>query len=345
MVFGYGLFALTRGSLSLAALPERLTDLPEAASELLSQALRRVRISGSLQYCFMPQGDFTTDASPAPWRPKDAIGFHIVAAGPCWVDLRGQRTVLETGDIAAFPFGTPHMLGAGEGGRLIDPGGDLPSLPWPATPIMHYPDQGRQVRILCGYVQCEATGFAPFRATLPELIHIRTADQDRTDWLAATVAQIVTEVDQPQPGGKPILERLTEIAFLELLRRQFRTPAPTGWLAAILDPALSRALLTLHSDPRRDWSLDSLAQATGLSRSALVARFAALMGTSPMRYLRDWRLFLAAQDMAGTMRPIIAIATEAGYGTEAAFTRAFRRAYGMPPAEWRRARARQEQPA
>lgn len=290
-----------------------------------------------MQYCFMPEGDWTTDATPAPWRPKDAIGFHIVAAGPCWVDLGGQRTRLETGDIAAFPFGTPHILGAGQSGRMIDPGGDLPARPWSVIPILTYPDIGAQVRILCGYVQCEATGFAPFRAALPEFILIRTVGAG--DWLSGTVAQIVAEVDKPQPGGGPVLERLTEVAFLEILRRQFQSLDPKGWLAAILDPALSGGLQALHADPRRDWTLAALARESGLSRSALVTRFAALLGTSPMRYLRDWRLFLAAQELAGTPRPIIAIATEAGYGTEAAFTRAFTRSFGSPPAEWRKIRS------
>jgi AraC-like DNA-binding protein len=327
----------------LADLPKSLTDPPDTAGQLLSQALRRVRISGSLQYCFMPQGDWTTDATPAPWRPKDAIGFHIVAAGPCWVDLQGNRTTLETGDIAAFPFGTPHMLGAGEGGRLIDPGGDLPAQPWPATPTLRYPAPGHQVRILCGYVQCPATGFAPFRAALPKFIHIRTSDAE--DWLSGTVAQIVTEVDQPQPGGGPILERLTELAFLEILRRQFQTSAPKGWLAAILDPMLSRALLAMHDASGSDWTLPMLARAAGTSRSALTARFADLLGTSPMRYLRDWRLYLAAEALTGTPDPIITIATGAGYGTEAAFTRAFTRQFGTPPAEWRRTRGRQDGPS
>lgn len=335
--FRCSVFARFRGLQSLAAPPNSLTDLPGTAAELLAQALRRIRISGSMQYCFMPRGDWNTDATPAPWRPKDAIGFHIIAAGPCWVDLDGHRTELQTGDIAAFPFGTPHVLGAGKGNRLIDPGGDLPARPWPAIPILTYPDDGAQVRILCGYVQCEATGFAPFRAVLPEFIHIRTAAAD--DWLAGTVAQIVTEVDQPQPGGGPVLERLTELAFLEILRRQFQTATPKGWLAAILDPNLSRVLLALHADPRRDWTLDTLAQTSGSSRSALVSRFAAILQSSPMRYLREWRLFLAAQDLADSPRPIIAIAIEAGYGTEAAFTRAFARAYGTPPAEWRRTRS------
>jgi AraC-like DNA-binding protein len=334
--------AQSRKNKSLADPPKSLTDLPAPAAELLSQALRRIRISGSMQYCFMPQGDWTTDASPAPWRPRDAIGFHVVAAGDCWVDLHGQRTHLATGDIVAFPFGTAHRLGAGQGGRLIDPGGDLPAQPWPATPILTYPANGPQVRILCGYVQSAVTGFAPFRAVLPEFIHIRTAGEDAADWLAGPIAQIVQEVDQPQPGGGPVLERLTELAFLEIIRRQFKSPTqtPHGWLAAVLDPALSSGLLALHADSRRDWTLAELARESGLSRSALVSRFAELLGTSPMRYLRDWRLYLAAQELAATPRPIIAIATEAGYGTEAAFTRAFSRSLGAPPAEWRRTRSR-----
>jgi AraC-like DNA-binding protein len=319
----------------LATAPKSLTDLPAPAASLLSEALRRIRISGSLQYCFMPEGDWTTDATPAPWRPRDAIGFHIVAAGECWVDLRGQRTWLAAGDIAAFPFGTAHVLGAGNGGRLIDPGGDLPAKPWVATPVLRYPDTGAKVRILCGYVQCEATGFAPFRSVLPELLHIRTKGAGAADWLAATIAQIVTEVDRPQPGSGPVLERLTEIAFLEILRRQFQIAAPLGWLAAIVDPALSRGLQAL---PGHDWTLEELARASGLSRSALVTRFAELIGVSPMRYLRDWRLFLAAQELSGTQRPIVAIAIDAGYGTEAAFNRAFARTFGNPPAEWRRQR-------
>lgn len=318
--------------------PKSLPDLPEQAARLLDEALRRIRISGALQYCFMPQGDWTTDATPAPWRPKDAIGFHIVAAGPCWVDLHGVRTVLDTGDIAAFPFGTPHTLGGGSGGRLIDPGGDLPAQPWAMTPTLHYPAPGAQVRILCGYVQCPATGFAPFRAVLPEFIHLRTAGA--RDWLAGTVKQIVAEVDQPQPGGGPILERLTEVAFLEILRRQFQTSAPRGWLAAILDPVLSRALRALHDDPGRDWTLPALAQTAGSSRSALVTRWSGLLGTSPMRYLRDWRLYLAAEALAATADPIISLAIQARYGSEAAFTRAFTRQFGTPPAEWRRTRGR-----
>ncbi len=213
------------------------------------------------------------------------MGFHIFAAGSCGVDLAGIGSRLEPGDIAAVPFGTPHVLGGGAGVRLIDPGGDLPAHPWATIPILRSPDAGPQVRILCGYVQCDAMPFAPLRNALPTFLHVRTATAGQTDWPAATIAQIVTEVDQPQPGGPSVLERLTEVAFLELLRRQFQTPAsgPTGWLAAIAGPAVGRCLALIRADPRRDWTLDTLATASRPSRSALSRRFETLLTTAPIR--------------------------------------------------------------
>jgi transcriptional regulator GlxA family with amidase domain len=194
------------------------------------------------------------------------------------------------------------------------------------------------VRILCGYIQCEAMHFPPFRNMLPKFIHVRTLRTGVADWLATTIRQIVAEVDLPQRGGSSVLERLTEVTFMEVLRRQFllkETPA-TGWLAAIRDPALGRCLALIHADPRREWHLATLAKASGLSRSALSERFAMVMRISPIRYMPDWRLYSASVELTTGDRPITAIAFDAGYRTEAAFNRAFARAYGAPPAAWRR---------
>jgi hypothetical protein len=121
------------GAKSLTKMPKHLIDNLSAAAgemgDLLSEALRRNRITGSMQYCFMPSGDWITDATPASYKPADSVGFHIMAAGSCWLEIEGERTVLEQGDIAAFSFGTPHLIGVGPAGRLIDPGGDLPPKP------------------------------------------------------------------------------------------------------------------------------------------------------------------------------------------------------------------------
>jgi len=315
---------------------------PDSVGDPVSDALRRIRITGSMQYCFMPSGDWETDATPAAYKPSDAIGFHIVAAGPCWVELDGERTILEEGDIAAFPFGAPHMLGAGMGGRLIDPGNDLPPAPWRDTPVLRYDDAGRQVRILCGYVRCEAMDFRPFKEMLPKFIHVRTQEGGAADWLAATIRQIIVEVDAPQRGGSSVLERLTEVTFIEVLRRQFLradTPAQ-GWLAAVRDPALARCLGAIHANPYEDWSVAALAHLAALSRSALADRFMSTLHISPMRYVRDWRLYLASVQLKLMDKPVAAVAYDAGYATEAAFNRAFSRAYGKPPATWRSASPR-----
>jgi AraC-like DNA-binding protein len=328
--------------MSLAALPENLPENPTSPAkgigDLLSEALRRIRISGSLQYCFMPSGNWITDASPAPFRPANAMGFHIVAQGTCWIELDGKRTVLEEGDIAAFPFGTPHFIGGGENGRLLDPGNDLPPRPWREIPVLRYGEDRPATRILCGYIQCDAMNFRPFKRILPTFIHTHTAAAQPADWLAATLAQIVKEVDQPVRGGSSVLERLTEVVFMEVLRRQFlQTEAgSTGWLAAITDPTLGRSLTLIHAEPQRDWTLATLAKEAGVSRSVLTERFEVLLETSPIRYLRDWRLYLASIQLSTTDKGIAAIADESCYGTEAAFSRAFSRSFGLPPAQWRR---------
>ncbi|MBO6718036.1 MAG: AraC family transcriptional regulator [Rhizobiaceae bacterium] len=292
-----------------------------------------------MQYCFMPSGDWTTDATPAPYRPADAMGFHIVASGSCWLEFEGERTALEAGDIAAFPFGTPHVIGSGApGGRLIDPGNDLPPKPWPEVPVLVYGEEERRVRILCGYVQCEAMNFAPFKDTLPKFLHVSTAAAGEDDWLSATVRQIVAEVDSPRRGGSSVLERLTEVTFIEVLRRQFlRDEVPeSGWLAAIHDPALARCLALLHTEPNKDWDVALLAREAGMSRSALTERFTTVLRVPPMRYLRDWRLYLATVELSRPGKSLAEIALEMGYGTEAAFNRAFTRRFGVPPATWRR---------
>lgn len=332
--------------MALAANPNDLTERPdgeESRLDLLAEALRRVRITDSMQYCFMPSGDWIADATPSPYKPPDCIGFHIMAGGEMWLDLDGERTTLIKGDIAAFPFGTPHWIGSGAGGPQVVPGGDLPAAPWTETPMLHYGGGERQVRVLCGYIQSEMMEFAPFRSLLPRFIHVRTSDK-ADDWLAATLDQIVTEVDRPKRGGASVLERLTEVTFLEVLRRQLleATPAETGWLAAIHDPAVGRCLQAIHEAPYRDWTVAALGKEAGLSRSALASRFSALLEISPINYVRDWRLYLASIQLPGADRSIADIAFEAGYQTEASFNRAFARRYAKPPAQWRQAARRRQ---
>lgn len=348
---------IARARVSLAGATEDLIENPEGRKtapqgdasgkrpedhDVLSDILRAIRLTGSLQFCFMPEGDWETDDKPAFSNGGPGgvsiVPFHIVAAGDCWIDLEGRRTLLQTGDVVAFPFASGHKLGAGDGGRLISPSSLLPPKPWRDIPRIHYGSDERKLRLLCGYLRCDAMNFRPLQHALPKVLHVRSHSDDGAAWLRAAVDQLVEEVDRPRGGGLFLVERLSEVIFIELLRHQMLAAkaAPTGWLAALADPAVGRCLGLIHADPGRDWTLQSLATAAGLSRSVLAERFEAMLAVSPIRYIRDWRLFLASMALSSTSRPISAIASEAGYGTEAAFSRAFSRSYGAPPAAWRR---------
>ena len=332
----------------MAGLPKELIESPDppkagkpADDDVLSDVLRTIRLSGSLQFCFMPTGAWQTDATPSlanmAESASNTMPFHIMVEGTCWLKMDGQESVLVAGDVVAFPFGTGHQLGAGTGGRLITPVKDLPPKPWREIPILHYGEEPQRVRLLCGYLQCDAMSFHPLRSALPPLLHVRTRGAADAEWLRAAIGQIVSEVDRPRTGGLSMLERLTEITFIELLRHQIITakPGAVGWLAALADPSLGRCLALIHDDPKRDWSMQYLSAACGLSRSTLAERFETMLDTSPMRYVRDWRLYLASVALGTTSKGIAAVAHDAGYGTEAAFNRAFSRAYGAPPAAWR----------
>lgn len=327
-----------KGTASLAGQPEQLIETP-GDDDILSGVLRSIRLTGSLQFCFMPAGDWQTDDKPA-FSNQDSSGvmpFHIMVEGSCWLKMPGHHLDLAPGDIVAFPFATGHQLGHGSGGRTVNPTGELPPKPWREVPILHYGEGRSRLRLLCGYLQCDALDFRPLRTALPQLLHMRTEGMADAGWLRATITQIVSEVDRPRTGGLSMLERLTEIIFIELLRHEIlatRTGS-VGWLAALGDPSLARGLARIHDDPHRNWSVQALAETAGLSRSTLAERFEAVLGTSPMRYVRDWRLYLASVALRTTRRAIAAIGHDAGYGTEAAFNRAFARAYGAPPAAWR----------
>jgi AraC-like DNA-binding protein len=275
--------------------------------------------------------------SRAGGKPAGLVIFHILAEGSAWVKMEGRLVELEAGDVVVFPHRTPHDLGGGDGHMKVNPVDDLPPKPWREVPTMRYGEMSNGARILCGFLRCEALAFAPLKAALPDLIHIRTRGLNDTDWLGAAVSQLIAEVDRPRAGGVSMLERLTEVMFVEILRQRIlmAEAGSTGWLAALADPALARCIALIHGEPMRDWTVQELAVTSALSRSTLAVRFHEMLDTSPVKYVRDWRLYLAGIALTTTNRPIASIAFDAGYGTEAAFSRAFSRCYQTPPAAWR----------
>jgi AraC-like DNA-binding protein len=300
--------------------------------------MRALRLTGSLQFCVVCEGHWQTDATPRMGKGTSGtvVPFHIVAEGSCWLRVEGKTVELVEGDIVAFPFATGHALGVGDFGALIEPSSDLPPKPWKDIPVLVYGKGSHRMRLLCGYIIFDALNFQPLANALPKLLHARTAGEDANSWLRATVRQMIVEADRRQSGSISMLERLTEILLIELIRHHMLASTPeTGWLAVMSDEHLGACLTAIHDNPSGTWTISSLAKLAGMSRTALVEQFRTKLSVSPMRYVREWRLHLAAQELRGSRKPITRIAEDAGYGTEAAFNRAFAKTYGAPPAKWR----------
>lgn len=330
--------------MSLAELPQVLID-PTAGpvlshvegADVLSRLLRDIRVSKCLQYCFEPYGDWMVDASPAPFRPPGSVSMHIVVEGRLWLDMGDRHLDIGAGDVLVFPRGAPHFFGSGTTGRLLSPGDDVPAPPWARIPTVTYEAPGPRARVLCGFIEARVLDFQPLLAGLPAVMVARTT-ADSADWLLPAVQRLLREVDEPSPGGMTIVSRLSEIIFIEMLRRQMLAARTSGgWLAALGDRVLFKALKLLHGQPEVAWTQQALAEATGVSKTVLCQHFQQVLEMSPMRYLRDWKLYLASTELSQTTEPIVRIAERAGYSTEAAFCRAFARHHGMPPARWRRA--------
>jgi len=178
-------------------------------------------------------------------------------------------------------------------------------------------------------------------AGLPPLVRVNVRGSNAGVWLEASVRYALAEARSPRPGGAGVLAKLAEVLFIEVLRLYMneRGEGRTGWLAGVGDRIVGAALNALHKEPARNWTLDELARVAGTSRSVLAERFAHLVGTTPMQYLTQWRMLLAANLLARSTAPLARIAEDVGYQTDTAFSRAFRREYGAPPAAWRRTQA------
>jgi AraC-like DNA-binding protein len=196
-----------------------------------------------------------------------------------------------------------------------------------------------RAKLVCGFLGCDQRPFNPLLAGLPRMMIVRggkTAAGDRLDRL---IDLALAESQEQNPGSESVRLRLSELVFVEAIRRHLTAMehGQTGWLAALKDEAVGRALALLHAQPRQAWTLTALAKESGTSRSALAARFNKLVGQPPMQYLMRWRMQMAAQLLTDGWGKVEAVASEVGYDSEAAFSRAFKKIAGVAPATWRRA--------
>jgi AraC-like DNA-binding protein len=316
--------------------------------DALSEAMRAVRVTGALFFNgeFRAPWRFATPAQEqlAPKLSPDSerlVLFHLVTEGQATARTAGADDVsLAAGDIVVFPHGDAHEMWNGRTSKLFPGARLLPKLEKGELAAEKWGGKGAVTRIICGYLGCERHAENLFLSGLPAILKTNVRSSPAGAWIESSIRHCVSEVELQQAGRLAVLAKLAETLFVETLCRYMdELPSErTGWLAGARDANVGRALALLHRDPARAWTLHELARASGTSRTTLAERFAELMGEPPLAYLARWRLQLGARRLLTTNQKVMQVAYDVGYESEAAFNRAFRRAFGAPPARYRRER-------
>lgn len=320
--------------------------------DVLSDVLRVVRLSGALF--------FLTDAS-SPWsssvpsataltplilpRAQHLISYHFVTSGSCWCESPGAPALhLETGDVVVIPHGDPYRMcqppGHHAGWSPNEILGFFRSMAARELPFVVAEGGGGPdgVQVLCGFLGCDVLPFNPVFGALPRLLHVPQVHRGAGDRLSQLVDFAMEESRDRDAGTECVLLRIAELMFVEVVRRYLAgmVPEQTGWLAGLRDPVVGQVLALMHRHAERPWTLQNLAREVSLSRSVLAQRFTHFVGTPAMQYLGQWRMQSAARLLVDGNAKVASIAASVGYESEAAFSRAFTRATGVPPGAWRR---------
>jgi AraC-like DNA-binding protein len=267
------------------------------------------------------------------------IPYHYIVEGELQIALEGEDPqILSGGEMILFPRNDMHRMGSDLGmpavkmrDIILPTGGD-------GLHSVRHGGGGNPTRMICGYLGCEAVRGNPVFSTLPRAMRIRVAEAGPAEWIHSTFQYAASEIAARRPASETVVAKLSELLFLEAVRRYAEElpDGDTGWFAGLRDPVVARALALMHGDIARNWSMEQLGREAGLSRSALAERFGRLLGMPPMQYLGHWRMQVAAHSLKTTSLPLARVAERVGYESEAAFSRAFRKAFGSAPATWRR---------
>jgi AraC-like DNA-binding protein len=315
-------------------------------SDVLSDVLRAVRLTGAVYFLFELSAPWVAEAPPShdiaavvmPGAQR-VLEYHLIAEGAAWGHAIGDEPRrLREGDLLIFPQGSPHVLSSAPGMRATP---DVKAYARSSTPLPLMYEMGggspERTRVVCGFLGCDDRPYNPLLAALPETIHLAGTGPDaKAGWLRTILDIAVTESKHRTPGAENVLSRLSELMFVEAVRRylQAMPETETGWLAGLRDPIAGRALAELHAAPAQAWTVESLGRAVGVSRSVLAERFTTMIGHPPMQYLALWRMQLASRLLLDG-RPVAEVADAVGYESQAAFSRAFKKLMGCPPAAWR----------
>jgi AraC-like DNA-binding protein len=321
------------------------------AADTLSDVLRTVRLTGATFFDVMAKAPWVVEQPPRELiLPKilpgaaHLIAYHVVTEGHCFANIVGEEPIaIEEGEVIVFTKGDPHVMSSSPGMRAdpVAPGA-LDAAAGSRLPFfINYGGDGpTSAKFVCGFLACDAHPFNPLLDNLPPVIKAGDLKDGDTRWLGQFIRLATIESADQRAGSESVLARLSELMFIEVIRRHLETlpPEQVGWLAGLRDPFVGKALSLMHGDPARNWTIEDLAKGVAVSRSVLAERFADLVGMPPMRYLAKWRMQIASGLLSGGSANIATVATEIGYGSEASFSRAFKNLVGMSPSAWRRRR-------
>jgi AraC-like DNA-binding protein len=314
----------------------RASVAPMAApsDDVLAQILEQTRLRGRV-YC--------QSVARAPWglRFDEGAGamFHVVTAGACWLFVGSTRRQLVPGDVVLFPRGTPHALADHPRSKRVSLSDWLRDRTGATTAFRVGGAEGAEAKVLCGVFEFDVAGTRhPVLRLLPEMVYLSAErTRDRTD-LAGTVAALAREIELAARGASLIVSRLLDVLFVQIVRAwaDDQPPGAAGWVGALRDSMLARVLATMHEELARPWDIVALARAAGTSRATLARRFVAEIGEPPLAYLTRARMQDAARRLLATGDGLASIAGAIGYSSEFAFSKAFRREFGMPPGQYRK---------
>jgi len=314
--------------------------------DAFSEVLSGVRLKGAM---------FFSAEFSAPWRlstphcrvlaptlAPDAphmVIYHFVVEGTARARIDdGPDVELAPGDIVVFPHGDAHHLSAGSGSNQVESAALLKRIVNGDLSPMQAGGGGATTRFICGYLTLDPLLCGPVLESLPPIMKVNVRTDRAGQWLEQSILRLLDESGSNRVGSDAMLARLSEALFVDTVRRHIAglPDHTTGWLGAARDPVVGKTLALFHRRPAHPWTVATLATAVGVSRSSLLERFTRYLSRPPMAYLTGWRLRLAAQALTSSPRGVADIAAGVGYESEAAFNRAFKREFGVPPARYRR---------
>jgi AraC-like DNA-binding protein len=316
--------------------------------DALSETLRVVRLVGAIfinarfsaPWCYQSPNADSIAPVLEPGADRVVI-FHLITSGECYVEMGdGAPTRLVAGDAVLFPQGDAHLMTSRPGLPPVE-GKRLDAVLTRRPRHLAFGGGGATTRLVCGYLACDTRLARMLLGGLPSLLRVNVRGSNAGVWLEASLRYALAEARSPRPGGEGVLAKLAEVLFIEVLRLYMNEQheGRTGWLAGVSDRIVGAALGAMHRNPAQAWTVEELARTANTSRSVLAERFQNLVGTSPMQYLTQWRMMLAANLLSRSSTSLARIAEDVGYQTDTAFSRAFRREFGKPPATWRRSQA------